>query len=95
MIDKGGNARLAMDGHRSIVAAPGTSFAGYLQSSVKGDLGDRCYLAPELQQPKNHGMDKVLITKESDIYGMAMVIYEARSHKPISYGSGSNLMLLP
>ena len=95
MIDDDGNARLSLGGHSSIVAVPGTSFAGYLQSSVEGDLGDCRYLAPELQWPEDHEMDKILMTKESDIYGMAMVIYEARSYRPISPGPGSNLMSIP
>ena len=95
MIDNVGNARLAMEGHSSIMAVPGTPFAGYLQSSAEGDLGDCRYLAPELRWPEDYGMDKILITKESDIYGIAMVIYEARSYRPISAGPGSNLMLSP
>ena len=84
MIDNDGNARLAIGSHNSIMAVPGTSLAGYLQSSVEGDLGDCRYLAPELQWPEDYGMDKILMTKEGDIYGMAMVIYEARSYKPTS-----------
>ena len=84
-----------MEGHSSIVAVPGTPFAGYLQSSAEGDLGDCRYLAPELRWPEDYGMDKILITKESDIYGIAMVIYEARSYKPISPGPGSNLTSIP
>ena len=79
MIDNDGNARLAIGGHSSIVAVHGTPFAGYLQSSVEGDLSDQRYLAPELQRLEDYGMDKLLITKESDIYGMAMVISKARS----------------
>ena len=68
------------------MAVPGTPFADYLQSSVEGDLGDRRYLAPEIQLPEDYGTDKILMTKESDIYGMAMVIYEARSYKTVSPG---------
>jgi hypothetical protein len=77
------------------VAVPDTAFADYLQSSVEGDLGDCRYLAPEIQWPENYDMDKIFITKESDVYGMAMVIYEARSYKPISPGPGSNLTSIP
>ena len=75
-----------MGGHSSIVAVPGAPFAGYLQSSVEGDLGDCRYLAPELQWPEDYDMDKILITKESDIYGIAMVIYKARSQNPSPLG---------
>ena len=97
MIDDGGNARLASGGYSSIVAVPGTPFADYIQSSVEGSrgLGQCRYLAPEIQWPEDYGTDKILITKESDIYGMAMVIYEARHYKPISSGPGSNLTQIP
>ena len=94
LIDNGGNARLASGGHSSIVAVPGTPFADYLQSSVEGDLGDCRYLAPEIQWPEIYGADKAFITKESDMYRIAMVIYEVRSYKPISPGLGSNLTLI-
>jgi hypothetical protein len=52
------------------------------------DANDRNYryVAPEVQWPETHGKDKVLITKESDIYEMAMTIYEARSHEWTSSG---------
>ena len=70
------------------MAVPGTRFANYLQSPVEGDLGDCRYLAPEIQWPEDYGTDKILITKESDIYGIAMVIYEARPYKSISPGPG-------
>ena len=77
------------------MAVPGTPFADYLQPSLEGDLGDSRYLAPEIQWPKDYGTDKILITKESDVYGVAMVIYEARSYKPISHGPESDLTLIP
>ena len=77
------------------MAVPGTPFADYLQPSVEGDLGDCRYLAPEIQWPEDYGTDKILMTKESDIYGIAMVIYEARSYKSISPGPGSNLTSIP
>ena len=77
-----------------IVAVPGTPFAGYLQYLVERGLDDCRYQAPELQVPEDYGIDKILITKESDVYGMAMVIYEARSYKPISPGLGSDLTLI-
>ena len=34
------------------------------------------WAAPELQQPDEYDMSKVVATKPSDIYGMGMVIYE-------------------
>ena len=41
------------------------------------------YSAPEIQLPEVHGKCKVLMTKEGDVYGMGMVIYEASSHHPV------------
>ena len=80
-------------GHGSIAVVPGTPFAEYLQSSLEGDLGDCRYLAPEIQWPEDYGT--VPAMRESDIYGMAMVIYEARCYQLISYGPESNLTLIP
>ena len=77
------------------MAVPGTPFAGYFQYLSKENLSGNRYLAPEIQLSEDYGTDKILITKESDVYGMAMVIYRARSYKPISPGSGSNLTLIP
>lgn len=51
---------------------------------LAGDNGDYRYAAPEVQWPEEFGMDKIPLTKESDVYGMAMVTYEARSHRPMS-----------
>ena len=66
------------------MAVPGTSVAGHMQSG--GDIDNYRYSAPEIQWPEEHGMDEILITKESDVYGMAMVVYEASSHRPTSSG---------
>lgn len=74
LIDGNGVARLATAGRSSIVAVPGTSAAGHVQSG--GDIDNYRYSAPEIQWPEDHGMDKILITKESDVYGMGMVVYE-------------------
>ena len=63
-----------------VLAAPGTSFTLDQGSNV-----DR-YFAPEIQSPGAYGMEGFVTTKESDIYGMAMVIYEARSYRPVSPG---------
>ena len=67
------------------MAAPDTSIASFVPSAWDEGGEDYRYLAPEVQWPEDYGMDKVLITKESDVYGMAMVIYEARYHRPISF----------
>ena len=94
LIDGGGNARLAIGGHGSIVAVPGIPVADCLQSSLEEDPRGYRYLAPEIQWPEEHGTDKILVTKESDIYGMAMVVYEARFYKTISCGPESNLTVI-
>ena len=78
MIDDGGVARLATAGQSSIVAVPGTSTAGHVSSTLDSIDDFRCS-APEILLPEEYGMDEVCITKESDIYGMAMVTYEAGS----------------
>ena len=58
-----------------------SSVMGHAQS--KGDIDNYRYLAPELQQPEGHGTDEILITKESDVYGMAMVVSEAGYYHPL------------
>ena len=70
------------------MALPGTPFAGHFQYLLGGSLGGDRYLAPEIQWPEDYGTDEVLVTKESDVYGMAMVIYEVIFifHKPTSLG---------
>ena len=64
-----------MAGRSSLVPVPNTSFAGH-QSLVEENLDFCRYSAPELQWPEGYGAEKAVITKESDVYGMAMVIYE-------------------
>ena len=64
------------------MAVPGTSIAGHIQSG--GDIDNYRYSAPEIQWPEDHGTDDILITKESDVYGMGMVVYEVSSNFPVS-----------
>ena len=62
------------------MAAPGTSIAGHVQSGVDGDIDDYQYTAPEIlfpEDPYEGNADKILAKKESDVYGMGMVAYEA------------------
>ena len=61
--------------------------AGYNPSEFVGDNDndEYRYSAPEVQSPEDFGMDKILFTEGSDVYGMAMITYEARSHRPTSY----------
>jgi len=68
------------------VAVPGTSIAAHAQSG--GDIDNYRYSAPEVLWPKDHGRGKIFMTKESDVYGMGMVVYEASFHRPISSGPG-------
>lgn len=74
LIDDNGVARLATAGRSSFVAVPGTSVEGHVQSG--GGIDNYRYSAPEIQWPENHDVDEILITKESDVYGMGMVLYE-------------------
>ena len=67
LIDDDDAARLATAGRSSIVAIPGTSIAGHVQSG--GDVNNYRYSAPEIQWPEDHGMDKILLTEGSDVYG--------------------------
>ena len=59
--------------------------ANHIQSGLDETNGCR-YLAPELQWLED--TDKILITKESDAYGMGMVAYEASFHRLVSSGPG-------
>ena len=68
---------MATAGRSSIVAVPDTPTPGHTQSGGNGDIDDYRYWAPEIQWPEDHGMDEILLTKESDVYGMGMVAYEA------------------
>ena len=62
------------------MAVPGTSIAGHAQSGMDEDIDDYRYMAPETLLPEEVYVDKILATKESDVYGMGMVVYEASSH---------------
>ena len=61
------------------MAVPDTSIAGHLQSGLDGAPDECRYSAPEVQWYDDGGREKVLITRESDVYGMAMVVYEVSS----------------
>jgi len=67
------------------VAVKDTSVAAHVQSAGEIDNNYR-YLAPEIQSPESYGMDKILISKESDVYGIGMIAYEVSSHRPVSSG---------
>lgn len=77
-------ARLATAGYSSVFAVPGTSIAGHSQSGIDGTVDKYRYSAPEVQWRDGSETEKILITQESDVYGMAMVAYEASSHRPVS-----------
>lgn len=78
---------------------PGTSVANHVQSGQE-DIVEYRYLAPEVQwledntADKGDTTDKILITKESDVYGMGMVAYEASFHRMVSSGPRVNLTLI-
>jgi hypothetical protein len=51
---------------------------------VDGNIDDLRYTGPEIVWPEEFypdSVDKILVTKESDIYGMGMVAYEVRFHR--------------
>lgn len=66
------------------MAALGTSIAGGGQPAFDGEVDNSRYSAPEIQRPVDYGLDRILLTKESDVYGMAMVIYEVRLYPSVS-----------
>ena len=84
MIDDDGVARLATMGRSSIVAVPDTSIDAHSQSGLDGDIDKYRYSAPEIQWRDDRGVDEILITKESDVYGMGMVAYEVSSRRLVS-----------
>jgi len=59
------------------VTEPNASIAGQVQPG--GDLDSYRYSAPELHQLEGGSVDEILITRESDMYGMGMVIFEVSS----------------
>ena len=86
LVDDSGTVRLATAGRSSIVATPGTSIAGHIQSVVDGDDNNYRYMEPEILLPDElhtGNVDRILATKEGDVYGMAMVTYEASSRCPV------------
>ena len=57
-----------------------------------GDLDNYRYLAPELHQLEDGSVGEILVTKESDMYGMGMVIFEVRSHYLATSGKSPLLL---
>ena len=78
LVDNEGTARLATAGRSSIVTVPEGDF------ETDAYINKYRYSAPEIWSVG------ACITKESDVYGIGMVAYEASYHYPVS--SGSNLM---
>ena len=66
------------------MAVPNTSVADHEQSTLDADPFDYRYVAPEVQWPEFYCNDEVLITKQSDVFEMAMVIYEASPYGGLS-----------
>ena len=75
---------MSTGGRSSIVAVPNTSVADHKQSTLDVDPFDYRYVAPEVQWPEYYHRDEVLITKQSDVFEMAMVIYEASPYRGLS-----------
>ena len=59
-----------------MVAAPDTSIAGHSQSEIGSDDDKNRFSAPEVQWFDESSTGKFVITKESDVYGMAMTAYQ-------------------
>ena len=55
----------------------------------EGDVDSYRYSAPELHQPQGDGIDEIPATKESDVYGMGMIVYEVSSFPPVSSDRGA------
>ena len=74
-----GQACIANTGHSGIIS---TSFAVSKTLITAGTVAlDQLrwrWAAPELQRPDGYDMQRVVVTKASDVYGMGMVIYEVR-----------------
>ena len=66
------------------MAVPDTSVAGHSQSEIDWDDGKNRYSAPEVQWFDESSTGKFVITKESDVYGMAMIAYRVSSNRPVS-----------
>ena len=78
----GGDDRvcIANTGHSRIVSIAFAFSKTLIASGTKAlDEFKWRWAAPELQQPDVYGMQRVIATKASDIYGLGMVIYEVRS----------------
>lgn len=58
---------------------PNTSVAAHIQSALDADADEFRYMAPEIQWPETYNLDEILITRESDVYELAMVVYEVGS----------------
>ena len=65
------------------MAVQGTSIATHMQSG--GEIDECVYTAPEMWE------DDIRITKENDVYGMGMVVYEVSSTVPRNSAQASNL----
>ena len=61
------------------MAVPNTSIANHNQSG--GEIVDCVYTAPEMWRDDG-GEDIIRLTKENDVYGMGMVVYEVSSAVP-------------
>lgn len=71
-----------------------------MQSGLNENISDHRFVAPEIQWPEEHDAgrtDKILVTKESDVYGIGMVVYTVSFHRLVSSGPRvkSHVDLLP
>ena len=74
-----GQACIANTGHSRILSTPFAVSMTLIATGASAlDEFKWRRAAPELQQPDVYGMQRVVATKASDVYGMGMVIYEVR-----------------
>ena len=93
-MDDNGIARLATGGRTFFVTPIGSPLVENPPYRWGDHTPDLRFRAPEVQWPEEHAVEKideVAVTKESDVYEAAMVVYEASSHSLAS----SNLRIRP
>lgn len=93
-MDDSGVARLATGGRTFFATPVGSPLVEHPPYRWGDHTPDLRFRAPEVQWPEEHAVEKideVAVTKESDVYEAAMVVYEASSHSPVL----SNLRIRP
>lgn len=93
-MDDTGTARLATGGRTFVVTPVGSPLVEHPPYRWGDHTPDLRFRAPEVQWPEEHAVeqiDEVAMTKESDVYEVAMVAYEASFYRLTS----SRLRIIP